>query len=208
MIVDQYEYLKNILSDVRVVFDVGAKEGADTVQFLRIFPQAHVWAFDCADKAVQGLWQRFGNERRVTVVNQALLDHSGIMSFYPCTRPGSSSIYPVTRVFAEEAPGLSVTEVLCTTVDEYVQEREIERVDLLKIDVEGADYLVLQGCEQLLDENRIRAVFCELLFYPYYEGQHYYHEVIDLMVSRGFSLYVLYPQYWGGRLRYANALFM
>lgn len=208
MIVDQYEYLKNILDDVHVVFDVGAKEGACTTQFLRIFPQVHVWAFDCADKAVQGLWRRFGDEKRVTVVERAIADHEGELNFHHCTRSGSNSIYPVTRTYAEEAQNLGAVTVPCTTLDAFTMENGIEHIDLLKIDVEGADYLVLKGAEKLFDQNLIRAVFCELLFYPYYEGQHFYYEVIDLMVSRGFSLYALYPMYWGGRLRYANALFM
>lgn len=208
MIVDQYEYLKNILSDVHTVFDVGSKEGADVVQFLRIFPQAHIWAFDCATPAIQSLQERFGNEERVTIVDQAITDRYGAMSFHYCTRSGSNSIYPITNAYAQEVQGLNMVTVQSITLDDFTNEQGIEQIDLLKIDVEGADYLVLRGCERLFNENRIRAVFCELLFYPYYEGQHYYHEIINLMVSRGFSLYVLYPMYWGGRLRYANALFM
>ena len=37
------------------------------------------------------------------------------------------------------------------TLDEYVSEQALPRVDLIKIDVEGAEILVLKGARQLLN---------------------------------------------------------
>ncbi len=44
------------------------------------------------------------------------------------------------------------------TLDDYVDQNNIQQIDFLKIDVEGHEFAVLEGCARLLRENRIRAI--------------------------------------------------
>ena len=208
MLVDQYEYLMNNILGARTVFDVGAKDGRDTAQFLRIFPFADIYAFDCSESCVEKLTLAFKSESRVTVIPKAVSDYSGIEIFYSCSMKGSSGLFPVSSEFSIEAKNTGSCEVESITLDDFIEEQGISHVDLLKIDIEGADLLALQGCEQTISKGIVRAVLCELLFYPYYEGQHGACEIMGFMDDHGFSLHAMWPQYWGGRLRYANALFL
>jgi nonribosomal peptide synthetase DhbF len=52
---------------------------------------------------------------------------------------------PLTRYIFEKAIGLTELRCPLTTVDEVVKREGVERIDLLKVDVEGAEYDVLQG---------------------------------------------------------------
>jgi FkbM family methyltransferase len=45
---------------------------------------------------------------------------------------------------------LSVVQVKTVSIDDYVHEHGIQRVDLIKIDVEGAEYEAFQGATKLL----------------------------------------------------------
>ena len=45
---------------------------------------------------------------------------------------------------------VAVEEVQSTTVDEYCQKNGIEHIDLLKVDVEGMEYQVLQGARRMM----------------------------------------------------------
>lgn len=47
------------------------------------------------------------------------------------------------------------------TLDDYASENDIDFIDLLKIDTEGADTWVLLGAEQLIKEKRIKHIFFE-----------------------------------------------
>ena len=59
-------------------------------------------------------------------------------------------------------------------------------IDLMKIDVQGAELLALRGAEQAL--ARTRFVFAEVSFAPLYEGSCVFGEVYDFLCSRGFRL--------------------
>jgi hypothetical protein len=45
-------------------------------------------------------------------------------------------------------------EVLTTSLDDYVRQKALARVDLLKMDVEGAEMLLVRGAGQVLKEHR------------------------------------------------------
>lgn len=62
----------------------------------------------------------------------------------------------------EEGENSTTVEVYTVTIDEYCGDGEyIPKIDFLKIDAEGADYLVLIGSEQMLKKKKIKFVQVE-----------------------------------------------
>jgi len=59
-------------------------------------------------------------------------------------------------------------------------------VDFLKLDVQGAELMVLQGAEQTL--RRTAVIHCEVEFAPIYTGQPLYCEIQSFLASHGFCL--------------------
>jgi hypothetical protein len=53
------------------------------------------------------------------------------------------------------------TRVAVLTLDEETERLGIDRIDMIKIDVEGYEPKVLAGARRLLREGRIRAILCE-----------------------------------------------
>lgn len=208
MIVDEFEFLSQAVGrDAQVVFDVGAKNGRYTSQFLRIFPEAKIYTVDCAPKAIEVLERDFGNNERVQIVPLAF-DNVGLtLPFYVCQMSGSSSLHPITRTFAQETCTTETIQVKTITLDEYCKQLVIPHVDLLKIDTEGHDLRVLRGARRMLEEHRISFVHVELLFFPYYQFQCWYYEVAGYLEEHGYALKAMWPTYWGGRIRYAQAFF-
>ncbi|MFZ1337577.1 MAG: FkbM family methyltransferase, partial [Paracoccaceae bacterium] len=79
---------------------------------------------------------------------------------------------------------------------------------LLKIDVQGYEQQVLEGCETLL--SRFDWVFAELSFVELYAGQTLAPEVIGWLETRGFRLdgvYVSDMSYKNGRMIQGDFLF-
>jgi FkbM family methyltransferase len=63
---------------------------------------------------------------------------------------------------ADEALPHSLMEVPVVALDRYAAHHGFERIDVLKLDVEGYEQFALQGCSRLLEQRRIGCIICEL----------------------------------------------
>jgi FkbM family methyltransferase len=67
-------------------------------------------------------------------------------------------------------------------------------IDLIKLDVQGAELMVLEGATRTL--GRTSVVHCEVEFTPIYLGQPLFPEVAQLLTLSGFYLVDLFPKHY------------
>lgn len=92
-----------------------------------------------------------------------------------------------------------VIELDCRRLDELMGDDEV--VDLLKVDVEGADIRVLQGAEKLFRERRVLFIRSEFQMVPYYEEHPLLADQHRYLADHGFRLLDLelnHPRYRRG----------
>jgi FkbM family methyltransferase len=134
-----------------IVFDVGAHIGWYTVLFSRhVGPKGRVHAFEPDPTNFALLQENTGQLFNVVVHPLAVWDSSGAVTFWRTPREvesGWGSLLP------DEEPRLPL-EVNATTIDEYVVAAALSRVDLIKLDVEGAEGRVLSGAARTLQSLR------------------------------------------------------
>lgn len=157
----------NYLRDGMIVFDVGANVGELTLLFSRFVADGGgVHAFEASSSVFERLKLVCGAAgRRSVVLNHlALSDENGsiklnvyedaLSSFNSqATRPLKSYGLDFEPVGIEETPAM--------TVDYYCESKKIERIDLLKIDVEGAELQVMRGARRMLKSKRIACLTFE-----------------------------------------------
>lgn len=129
------------------VFDIGANIGATVIAAAqaagRVFafePQAST--FSCLKKTVEA--NRLSN---VSIFDLALGANEGEAIFFTNLNSGSAS----HLVTSDTLDRRSETKVRMTTLDRFVAEHEIARIDLIKIDVEGFEIDVLEGAKRTLE---------------------------------------------------------
>lgn len=140
-------------------FDVGANIGYHTLGAAAT--GAHVYAFEPVPRLrhrLAGNLRLNGLERRVIVSELALSNRSGPAAFYLAKRldDGSHSLIP-------GVPSQSVEQITVRTVrlDDHLQASGVPQPTVMKIDVEGAEALVLDGAGALLDSATPPAVIIE-----------------------------------------------
>jgi FkbM family methyltransferase len=163
---EQIEYLMQALRRDDICFDVGANLGYYTVLMAKAVPQGRVYAFepDPFSRALLRLNVHLNRLENVVVNSVALGERPGTSSFFRCTDSAFNSFRDTARRAVS-----SVIEVSVTTVDDFVTANALSRVDFVKVDVEGAECLVLAGAKTLLQSPAQRP---RLLLLELYEGNH------------------------------------
>lgn len=185
-------------ADARVVVDVGAGYGETVGAYLRAFPDAMIYAFEPTPEAAESLAAR-RRGRPVEVIAAAVGAMQGEATLRVNAFQPTSSLLPSARAAASFwGDGLLETDRTVTvpvvTLDAFCVRRGIDTVDLLKIDVQGAERSVLDGARQLLDRKAVRAVYFEVLMVDTYEGQTPLDEYLALLRELGYRLAGFYGQ--------------
>ena len=141
----------------QTAFDAGANFGDWTEKAVSVWPGCNVHAFEVAPSTFERLRHRLCSARdnkRVTLNCLGLSDQDGVnrMYYYPdhpeltCESPRHQSYQAVPF------------DAKLVTGDRYCDERNIDTVDFLKIDVEGAEYRVMQGFAQRISAQKIHCI--------------------------------------------------
>lgn len=94
------------------------------------------------------------------------------------------------------------------TLDNVVEEANLEAIDLLKIDVQGAEHLVFSGCNKSMP--KISMIWTEVSFKPLYEGSSTFSDIYFLLNKAGFKLMEIQPGFRSpdGEMIQGDALFI
>lgn len=135
--------------------DVGANMGYFSLLWAGLNPRGRVIAFEAAPRNIKMATHnivRNGLADRVKLVPKAAGHKTGTVHFNtgPMDQTGWGGISHDTSTDTVEVPLVRLDEELPDSM-----------IDVLKIDVEGADTWVLYGCEQLLKKTKIRRIFFE-----------------------------------------------
>jgi FkbM family methyltransferase len=197
------------------IFDVGAHRGESALRYKTLFPTAAVYSFEPFPESFAAFQRETAHLANVRAFNVAMSDREGEIEF-------NSNKYTATNSLLNTAPevesvwpgGLHDTKqqirVRTTTIDRFCQEHSMAGIDLLKLDVQGAEPLVLKGGEGLLRRGKVRLVYTEILTVPMYDGQMELHEFFRMMHDYGLELFNFYNlnTSTGGQLRQLDAIFL
>ncbi|HVL51216.1 MAG TPA: FkbM family methyltransferase [Actinomycetota bacterium] len=173
------------------VVDVGCRWGP-AEQWSKL-PNVRLYGFDPDPEECERLNRAAGGNRRVTYVPAALGAAPGEAKLHLAAEPACSSLYPPDEELAERRPGLGLIkqvgqeQVTIETLDAWCSANEVERVDFLKIDTQGAELDVLKGAEKIL--GTVRAVEVEVEFNPIYLGQPLFSDIDIFLREHGFVLW-------------------
>jgi FkbM family methyltransferase len=154
-------FIAGNLPDGGVFFDVGANVGmiSFSVAALARPRQITIHAFEPARRNAE----RFRHNATLNPVTAhlteaAVADRAGMLNLVATDPRDKDSNYFIAD---HDDLGRDTQQVETITLDDYIAERDISRVDVMKIDVEGFEAKVLTGATQLLDRFLPRCVLCE-----------------------------------------------
>jgi len=147
-----------------IIFDVGANIGAYTVPLaLRVGNEGHVYAFEALRANYEILLQNIALNalKNVTPVFGAVTDKSGT-----CEVPEVTERWEFIGNYSLATESVGRITIPSLSLDDFVAENSIERIDLMKIDIEGSETIALRGAHATFAKGLVKTVVCE--FNPYW----------------------------------------
>jgi FkbM family methyltransferase len=172
------------------VIDGGANRGAFTDAFLRLHQPERLILVEALPEIALKLQAKYERDRRISVVSAALSDRDGEAQFEVNRSEASSSLLPIdprnSAWFARDLRVENSISVVTLTLPELMKRQGLNTVDLLKLDLQGAERLVLSGGAEALD--RVGVIYTEVFFERLYSGAWLFWETNEFLSSRGFKL--------------------
>jgi len=183
--------IESLLKNKKLIgLDVGAQGGFNSDKF---FPKKYNKYFESI--LVDPLKESLKDEQSKHVINKGLWSSKCTRKLYVLNkRPESSSMYePDNKSLAiydfEEKDfhlfDVSKVEMVeCDTLSSSLKELNINTLDYLKIDTQGAELEILKG----LENYKPLMIKCEVQIFPMYKKEPRWTEVTDLLYKLGYMV--------------------
>jgi FkbM family methyltransferase len=208
----EFYVLKYLSRDKEIILvDIGAHKGDFVDAILRHFKIEKALLVEPISQLAEFLRSKYSDSRYL-IFNNVVSDIDYEMaSFYINEYEETSSLLSLKADLTElsnvKTTLLKTENILSRTLDSLAIEGDLEEIDLLKIDVQGAEHLVLLGGNNVLKSCKF--IWVELSFKPLYVGSSVFPEIYSFLEERNFVLLELSPGHRSPKneLLQADALF-
>lgn len=172
------------LNEESVVVDVGGYLGDFAYSLCELY-DPYVYIFEPVQEYCEKIKERFEGNRKVKVLCCGLAAQSG--SAVINIDATSSSLY-------KESSSRSCEEVQLVGFDEFVSDYGLDFIDLMKINIEGAEYSLLEGILKNGEMGNIG--FCQIQFHTFVENAYERRSMIREGLKETHALQWDYPFVW------------
>lgn len=191
------------LSENPNILEAGAHYGEDTVILSRKWPKGTVYAFEPCPHSFQMLKSSTQDFKNVKIFPFGLFSTTGRVKFnINVITDGSSSLFSDNHI-----PGVtwyrdSPTLIYCMNLDEWAASEDVDHIDYMWLDMEGAELAMLTAAPKIL--NTVRAISTEVNFREFRKGMAQFADMRAFLERNGFTLYKI----WGVRDWQGTAVFI
>lgn len=195
------------------IFDVGANKGKFAREYRARLHNARMFCLEPIPHLAHKLRDDLpGSE----VVEAALSNADGTATFHLNEFEDTSSLLApdlerMPATYRSVMQPKQRIEVRTARLDSLMEQFVLERIDILKMDIQGGEYAALEGAEKSLAEGRVSIVALEALFETYYAKQPQFGDIAALLARHDYRLHRLYNLVCSGRdgrLQWADAIFI
>lgn len=132
-----YRIRETRTNPVRVILDIGANIGDETLRFRHFHPEAMIVAVEPDSDNFTFLTRNAGSDPKIHLLKNGLWSHECRLRVVP---GGTAEGFTV-----EEAAGDSPADVEAVSVPSLMSRFSLDEIDILKMDIEGAEYEVFSA---------------------------------------------------------------
>ena len=167
--------------NLKTVFDIGAHRGEFSSHILKYFKFSKIYAFEPQSEIYLKLKKRFHQSKNIYPYKKALSDKNKKKKLNINIKTSTSTFSKYNKnskwrklkeflLTGSNKSSFVRSEIVnVTSIDNFCKKKNINRIDLLKIDTEGHEAEVLKGGNEMLKKN-IRYILIEFHFSKIYQN--------------------------------------
>jgi len=198
-----FDFVKNIenkvdLESVNHILDIGSRDACQSLELSDWFPNSTIHCFEPVPETANWCRGNIKDKENILFYQKAIGSIDGSVKFHKVVNGniGASSLYRTNsehhhgRTWAQEE-----IEVQCVRGDSFLKENAISQIDLIWMDVQGAEIEVLDSFGSNLEN--IKAIHSEVGLDKIYEKSTVKRELINFMEEKGFLVECCLPNELG-----------
>lgn len=145
-----------------VLFDVGGNQGEYAEALIHMYPKGTIYAFEPNPAVFEIMKRNVAGNERIICENVGLGESVGRGALYRYSKIENSGLSTISKDALDILFALDDTveeiDFARETIDHYCSERHIDRIDLLKMDVEGSELAILKGASHMIRSGKIGSI--------------------------------------------------
>lgn len=189
-VTELYFLVRKYLPKSPIILEAGAHMGFDTLGLANIWPNSMIHAFEPIPNLYKDLRERVKDKRNVKTYNIALGEKSSPVEMYVSSggSSASSSVLKPTK-HIEMFPNVAFESkivVSMKTLNEWAEEQNVSKIDLMWLDMQGYEVNALKGADSLI--RGVSVIYTELCQTELYEGLSIRGNYEPFLKDLGFNL--------------------
>jgi FkbM family methyltransferase len=201
---DIKKVFKDRVNDKITIFDIGAYTGNSVYDFRNIFKNSLIYSFEPSSKNYKKLIKNTEKLKNVFTYNIAVSSKEGKSKFYENEWEFTSSLLKINEGKYKKKLDNSfkyrginhsnkIYEVKTTSIDKFIENNQIEKIDIIKIDTQGNEEEVLKGMKRVLKNNNVKIIIIEMIFADYYEKSNVsFMRLEKYLLINGYKIFGIY----------------
>ena len=184
----------------KIIFDIGAHEGQDSISLARESSNTIVYAFEPVPALAKNIKDKTAELPNYNLIQKAVSDYTGTTSFNIMNdgTGGQSSLLKFTEKVDIVWPSgvLKFTDEIPVDVirlEDFIKDNNIKKIDNLHIDAQGSDLSVLKGMGDYISIVQEGVVEASNPDREYYEGQNNTEQTVQYLKGYGFKITRVVP---------------
>lgn len=139
-----YPYKHNTLDNNSILFDVGGHIGQFTSDAIKKI-NPYIYVYEPNKRLYKQLKRNFSNNKKIVIINKALYSKIQKIPLYITGRVDVGSSLDKNKVKNNIIK--DVYNVYTTTIEKELEELNIDKIDYLKLNIEGSEYEILNNLQ-------------------------------------------------------------
>lgn len=187
-----FDFIKKIenkidLEDINHVLDIGSRDACQSLELSDWFPNSKIHCFEPVPETAQWCKNNIKDRSNIIFYEKAIGSTDGYIKFHKVINGniGASSLYKANN---DHHYGKSYVQeeiqVECVKGDSFLKNNSIDKIDLIWMDVQGAEIEVLKSFGEHL--QNIKAIHSEVGLDKIYQNSTVKNELIQFMQENDF----------------------